>query len=241
MRALIVDDEPLARRRLGRLLKQETDVTVVGECGDGASAVRALEQHAPDLLLLDVHLPGMDGLAVLDAARPARRPAVIFVTAYDRYAVAAFDREAVDYVVKPVSGERLHAAVARARQRLKRGGSGELARGTAALRHDRPLERLLVMSRGRGVFVRTADIEWIEARGNAVHVHAAGAVHRLRGPLTRIQERLDPDRFRRVSRSAVVNLDRVKEIEPWFHGDAVLLMGSGKRIRLSRRYRQELM
>jgi two-component system LytT family response regulator len=237
---LVVDDEPLARRRLTRLLKNEPEVSIAGECGDGESAVQALERLTPDVLLLDVHLPGMDGLAVLDSARPARQPAVVFVTAYDRYAIQAFERAAVDYLLKPVDGERLHAALERARQRVRRGGAGELARGNAALRNGRPVERLLVMNRGRGVFVRAAAIEWIEAKGNAVRVHAAGVVHRLRGPLARLHERLDQDRFRRVSRSAVVNLDRVREIEPWFHGDAIIHLQSGHRIRLSRRYRHQL-
>lgn len=242
LRTLIVDDEPLARRRLARLLKTETDVTVVGECGDGESAVAALERLAPDFVLLDVRLPGMDGLAVLDAVRSERRPAVVFVTAYDRYAVAAFEREAVDYLLKPVDGERLRAAVARVRRRLRRPGPGELGRGLGALRNGdaRPAERLLVMTRGRGVFVRSADIEWIEAAGNAVRLHVGATVHRVRGPLTRLLARLDRDRFRRVSRSAVVNVDRVKEIQPWFHGDGVVVLESGRRVRLSRRYRSEL-
>jgi two-component system LytT family response regulator len=149
---------------------------------------------------------------------------VVFVTAYDRYAVAAFEREAVDYLLKPVDGERLHAAVERARRRLRRSGPGELARGLGALRNGdtSPAERLLVMTRGRGVFIRTAEIEWIEAAGNAVRLHMGSEVHRLRGPLRRLLQRLDPDRFRRVGRSTVVNVDCVKEIQPWFHGDAVV-------------------
>jgi len=237
MRVLIVDDEPLARRRLSRLLKSETDVTVVGECADGESAVKALARAKPDLLLLDVRLPDMDGLAVLDAITSSDRPSVIFVTAYDRYAVQAFEREAVDYLLKPVDGERLRAAVDRARRR----GASTLARGFAALRNGRPSERLLVMHRGRGVFVRAADIEWIEARRNAVAIHVAGgAAHKLRGPLARVVDRLDAERFRRISRSAVVNLDRVKAIEPWFHGDGIVVLESGRRLRLSRRFRQQL-
>ena len=244
LRTLIVDDEPLARRRLARLLKAESDVVVVGECGDGESAVQALARLTPDLLLLDVRLPGMDGLGVLDAidARPSRRPAVVFVTAYDRYAVAAFEREAVDYLLKPVDGERLHAAVERARRRLRRSGPGELARGLSALRNGdaSPAERLLVMTRGRGVFIRTAEIEWIEAAGNAVRLHVGAAAHRVRGPLTRLLQRLDRDRFRRVNRSSVVNVDRVKEIQPWFHGDGIVVLESGRRVRLSRRYRSQL-
>ena len=242
LRTLIVDDEPLARRRLTRLLKTEDDVVVVGECGDGESAVRALARLTPDLVLLDVRLPGMDGLGVLDAIGAERRPVVVFVTAYDRYAVGAFEREAVDYLLKPVDGERLRAAVARARRRLRRRGPGELARGLNALRNGdgAPIERLLVMTRGRGVFIRTAEIEWIEAAGNAVRLHVGGAAHRVRGPLTRLLQRLDRDRFRRISRSSVVNVDRVKEIQPWFHGDGIVVLESGRRLRLSRRYRSEL-
>ncbi len=243
LRALIVDDEPLARRRLTRLLKDEAYVRVVGECGDGESAVAALERLVPDLVLLDVRLPGMDGLAVLDAAKPSRRPAVVFVTAYDCYAVAAFEQEAVDYLLKPVDGDRLHDALGRVRRRLRRSGPGELARGFGAIpnRTAVPVERLLVMTRGRGVFIRTADIDWIEAAGNAVRLHVGATAHRVRGPLTRLLQRLDRDRFRRVSRSAVVNVDRVKEIQPWFHGDAVAVLQSGRRVRVSRRYRQELL
>ena len=225
LRALIVDDEPLARRRLARLLKDEPGVRVVGEASDGESAVAALGRLRPDLLLLDVRLPGMDGLAVLDALGAARRPAVVFVTAYDQYAVDAFEREAVDYVLKPVAGLRLRAAVARAAGRQRRSRPGELERG---------------LKRGRGVFVRTENIEWIEAAGNAVNLHVGAVVHRVRGPLTRLLDRLDRQRFRRVSRGAVVNVDHVKEIQPWFHGDAVAVVDSGRRIRVSRRYRHEL-
>ena len=242
LRALIVDDEPLARRRLARLLKDEPGVRVVGEASDGESAVAALGRLRPDLLLLDVRLPGMDGLAVLDALGAARRPAVVFVTAYDQYAVDAFEREAVDYVLKPVDGLRLRAAVARAAGRLRRSRPGGLERGLGALRNGdtQPVERLLVMKRGRGVFVRTENIEWIEAAGNAVNLHVGAVVHRVRGPLTRLLDRLDRQRFRRVSRGAVVNVDHVKEIQPWFHGDAVAVLDSGRRIRVSRRYRHEL-
>ena len=242
LRALIVDDEPLARRRLARLLKDEPGVRVVGEASDGESAVAALGRLRPDLLLLDVRLPGMDGLAVLDALGAARRPAVVFVTAYDQYAVDAFEREAVDYVLKPVDGLRLRAAVARAAGRLRRSRPGELERGLGALRNGdtQPVERLLVMKRGRGVFVRTENIEWIEASGNAVNLHVGAVVHRVRGPLTRLLDRLDRQRFRRVSRGAVVNVDHVKEIQPWFHGDAVAVLDGGRRIRVSRRYRHEL-
>ena len=242
LRTLIVDDEPLARRRLARLLKDEPGVRVVGQASDGDGAVAALGRLRPDLLLLDVRLPGMNGLAVLDALGAGRRPAVVFVTAYDQYAIAAFEREAVDYLLKPVDGLRLRAAVARAAGRLRRSRPGELERGLGALRNGdaQPVERLLVMQRGRGVFVRTQDIEWIEAAGNAINLHAGAVVHRVRGPFHRLLQRLDRDRFRRVSRSAAVNVDRVKEIQPWFHGDAVAVLLTGRRVRISRRYRQEL-
>jgi two-component system LytT family response regulator len=210
----------LARRRLARLLRGERDVTIVGECEDGASALQALARLAPDVVLLDVRMPGITGLDVA-AATQFPRPAVVFVTAYDRYAVAAFERDAVDYLLKPVEGERLREAIDRARRRLR-------------------LRRIPVTTRGRGAFLSVADIDWIEAAGNSVRVHATGAVHRLRGPLSRFLARLDPGRFRQVSRSAVVNVERVREIRPWSHGDAFVVLETGRHIRVSRRYRAQL-
>ena len=240
IRALIVDDEPLACRRLRRLLRTERDLEVVGECGDGASALAAIRRGRPDLVFLDVRLPGVDGLTLLRRVAGGPRPEVVFVTAYDRYAASAFDHEAVDYVLKPIAPERLREAVERARRRLGGRESGAAVPPPPSSLPT-PLERLLVRERGRAFFVRADEVEWIEAAGNYARLHHGRRAHALRTALTALERRLDPQRFRRVSRSALVNVDRVAEIQPWFHGDALVILQSGARVRLSRRYRSRLL
>jgi two-component system LytT family response regulator len=232
IRALLVEDEPLAVRRLRRLLRGEPDIRVVAACGDAASARTAIDRHAPDLLFLDVQLPGSDGLALLREVAAERRPAVIFVTAYDRYAVPAFAHEAVDYLLKPIDPERFRTAVARARRRL---GRRETTTGDRT-----PLVRLLVRERGRAFFVRVDDVDWFEAAGNYVRLHVGRAAHRVRLPLALLEARLDRRQFRRINRSYIVQLDRIRELQAWFHGDGVVILTSGTRLRLSRRYRDRL-
>ena len=272
LRVLIVDDERLARERIRRMLRGEGDVEVVGECGDGPSAVRAVEEHAPDLLFLDVQMPGTDGFGVLDAIDPARMPVVVFVTAYDQYALRAFEVHALDYLVKPFNAERLRAALERARAHLLRGRDsheGRLLRlleqvtaerrelelairrsggagggGAPAAAPPPPppfVDRLLIRARGRVFFVRVADVDWFETAGNYVRVHVGREAHLVRESLTSLVARLDPARFARVHRSAAVNLDRVKEMQPWFSGDYVVILHSGARLRMSRTYREQLL
>ena len=232
IRVLVVEDEPLAVRRLRRLLKEERDVKVVGACGDVPAARREVMAQAPDLLLLDVQLPGADGLALLEDLPPGRRPAVIFVTAFERYAVPAFDHQAVDYLLKPIDPERFRLAIERARRHLERRDS---AAAPAA-----PLSRLLVRERGRAFFIRVEDVDWFEAQGNYVRLHAGRASHRLRMSIGALEPQLDPRAFRRINRSQIVALDRVRELQPWFHGDGVVILTSGTRLRLSRRYRDRV-
>ncbi|HKC47948.1 MAG TPA: LytTR family DNA-binding domain-containing protein [Gemmatimonadales bacterium] len=232
IRVLVVEDEPLAVRRLRRLLKDERDVKVIGACGDVPAARREIAAQGPDLLLLDVQLSGADGLALLDGLPAARRPAVIFVTAYERYAVPAFDHQAVDYLLKPIDPERFRLAIARARRQLER-------RDTAAA-PGAPLSRLLVRERGRAFFVRVAEVDWFEAQGNYVRVHVGRASHRLRTSIGALEPQLDPRQFRRINRSQIVALDRVRELQPWFHGDGIVMLTSGVRLRLSRRYRDRV-
>jgi len=232
IRVLVVEDEPLAVRRLRRLLKDERDVKVIGACGDVPAARREIAVQGPDLLLLDVQLSGADGLALLDGLPAARRPAVIFVTAYERYAVPAFDHQAVDYLLKPIDPERFRLAIARARRQLER-------RDTAAA-PGAPLSRLLVRERGRAFFVRVAEVDWFEAQGNYVRVHVGRASHRLRTSIGALEPQLDPRQFRRINRSQIVALDRVRELQPWFHGDGIVMLTSGVRLRLSRRYRDRV-
>lgn len=232
IRAVVVEDEPLAVRRLRRLVRGEPDVRIVAACGDAASARMAIDRHTPDLLFLDVQLPGADGFTLLKEVAAERRPAVIFVTAYERYAVPAFAHEAVDYLLKPIDPERFRAAVARARRRL---GRRETAADDAT-----PLVRLLVRERGRAFFVRVDEVDWFEAAGNYVRVHVGRATHRVRLPLARLEARLDRRQFRRINRSYIVQLDRIRELQSWFHGDGVVILTSGTRLRLSRRYRDRL-
>jgi two-component system LytT family response regulator len=232
IRVLVVEDEPLAVRRLRRLLKSERDVKVVAACGDVAAARRELAAQSADLLLLDVQLPGADGLALLEGLPSGGRPAVIFVTAYERYAVPAFDHQAVDYLLKPIDPERFRLAMARARRHLER-------RDTDAA-PVAPLSRVLVRERGRAFFVRVEEVDWFEAQGNYVRVHVGRASHRLRTSIGALEPQLDPRHFRRINRSQIVALDRIRELQPWFHGDGVVILTSGTRLRLSRRYRDRV-
>lgn len=231
IRVLVVEDEPLAVRRLRRLLKGERDVKVVGACGDVPAARREITALGPDLLLLDVQLSGSDGLALLAGLPVARRPAVIFVTAYERYAVPAFDHQAVDYLLKPIDPDRFRLAIERARRHLERRDAATPAT---------PLSRLLVRERGRAFFVRVEEVDWLEAQGNYVRIHAGRASHRLRTSIGALEPQLDPQHFRRINRSQIVALDRVRELQPWFHGDGLVILTSGAKLRLSRRYRDRV-
>ncbi len=233
---VIVDDEPLARRRLRQLLADEPRVEIVDECEDGPSAMAAVRRWRPDLLFLDVQMPGMDGFDLIAELGAAACPAVIFVTAFDRYAVRAFDVHAVDYLLKPFSRGRLRTALDRACAHVK--DEPALVHKLAALLTDlqssRPLTRLVVKDGERVYFVRVEAVDWLEAVGHYVCLHAGGATHLIRDTLSRLESRLDPQRFVRVHRSAIVNLDRLKELRPAFHGQYELVMDSGERLTSSR-------
>jgi two-component system LytT family response regulator len=245
-RVLIVDDERPARQKVRRLVTADTDVAAVFEAADGVRALELIRAEAPDIVLLDVQMPGVDGFGVVDALDPADRPQVVFVTAYDEYALRAFEAHAVDYVLKPFDAERFTRAFARAKDALARQRDGEerrrLERVLAQVREERPvaLERLLVTSEGRVLLLPLARVERLEADRNYVTVHADGARHRLRTTLDRLEARLDPGAFVRVHRTAIVRVDRVTELKPWSHGDYVVVLQSGARVRLSRRYRDRL-
>jgi len=244
IRALIVDDEPLARERLRTLLEADPDVEIAGECSSGRAAVAAIEKHAPDLVFLDVQMPHLDGFGVLEAIGPERMPATIFVTAYDQYALRAFEVQALDYLLKPFDRERFHKALRRAKE-LVRGPAGtELSRRLLALLEDlRPdpkrLQRLVLKSAGRVFFLRTDEIEWIEAAGNYLRLHVGADSHLLRETMNELETRLDPSRFIRVHRSAIVNLERIKELHPWFRGEYVIVLRTGARLTLSRGYKEK--
>jgi two-component system LytT family response regulator len=244
IRALVVDDEPLARRAIRRFLGKHVGVDVIGECGDGESAVRAIRERKPDLVFLDVQMPEMDGFEVLSAIGANQMPVTIFVTAYDRYALRAFDANAIDYLLKPVGKERFERALTRAKQRI----AGEfkydevdriissLERLAAAQTYP---ARLAIPKHGRVLFVATKDIDWIEADGNYVRLHVGTREHEFRETLTGLEEKLNPAEFLRIHRSTIVNIQRIKEIQAWFHGHHRVLLENGTELRMSR-YQHEI-
>lgn len=251
LRVLIVDDEEPARLRLRRLLEAEPDVAVVGECGSSPEAVAAVRELGPDLLFLDIRIPPDSGFAVLERLGPAVPAAVVFVTAYDEYAVRAFEAEALDYLLKPFSDARLRAAVARVRRRLREHAVAQqrdrlltLLQDPHAFGPDRApaggLERLVVKSGSQLLFLDPHEVDWVEAEGVYVRLHAGGKVHLLRESLTHVEQRLDPRRFLRIHRSTILNVDRVVKIVPHFNGGAIVHLRDGTRLKMSRGYRDRV-
>ncbi len=238
LRVVLADDEPLVRERLRALVSARGDCTLVAECVDGAEAVSVIERERPDLALLDVQMPELDGFEVLDALGEEDRPAVIFVTAYDEYAVRAFEVNAVDYLLKPLEAGRFNAAIDRVARRPgspRAASDPQLQALLDELRRKRGLATRLVVRDGHRVsFVPIADIDWIDASGNYARVHAAGRAHLLRETLKSLETRLDPERFVRVHRSAIVNIERIVAMEPYFHGEFVLTLRDGTKVTSSR-------
>jgi two-component system LytT family response regulator len=235
--ALVVDDEPIARRAIVRLLDADTQIEVLGECGDGASAVEAIRNQSPDLVFLDIQMPAMTGLDVIAAIGAQRMPTTIFVTAYEQYAVRAFEANAVDYLVKPFSRERFATTLQRAKSRLSAAGDAQarILQALESLRQrDDYLERIAVRVDEHVIFVAVDDIVWIKANRNTVQIHLADRIHELRETMAALAARLDPRRFARVHRSAIVNVRRVRTIHPWFNGHHVVTMDNGQQLRMSR-------
>jgi two-component system LytT family response regulator len=228
-RALIVDDEALARERVRTLLEASEGVTIVGECSGGREAVDAIIEQRPDLVLLDVQMPDLNGFEVLDAVAPEWLPAVIFVTAYDEYALKAFDVHAIDYLLKPIEPERFRTALARATKR-----------DLLSLLDERPIDRLVIRTRSKVSFLKPSEIDWIEADGKHAVLHAGRDTHVVRHTLTRLERRLTSHGFVRVHRSAIVNVDRIKELEPWFHGEYVVILKDGTKLTSSAAHSQAL-
>jgi len=248
LRVVVVDDEPLARTGVAELARRDPELEVVGECGDGASAVEALRALRPDLVLLDVQMPELDGFEVLQALEPDALPAVIFITAFDQFAVGAFEVHALDYLVKPFDDARFAEAIARAKVAIRSARAGEMSDRLAGLLEQltgaAPAEgwlgRIVVKTGGRAVLVRVEDIDWIEAADYCVKLHVQGRVHVLRESLQALEVRLDPSRFFRIHRSSIVNLDRVTELQPFFQGEHIVLLRDGSKLKLSRGRRKEL-
>jgi two-component system, LytTR family, response regulator len=244
IRALIVDDEPLGRRGVLRFLKNDPDVEIVAQCGDGQSAVGAILGSNPDLVFLDIQMPEMDGFEVVRRVGPQKMPVTVFVTAYDRYAVRAFDANAIDYLLKPVGQARFERALARAKERIAESSKEDVAERIVATleqikRRDEYLDRLPVSENGRILFLKTKEIDWVEANGNYVRVHIGARTHEIRETLNSLERKLDPRDFLRIHRSTIVNMHFIKEIQPWFHGYHLVLLQNGQELRMSR-YQNEI-
>jgi two-component system LytT family response regulator len=244
-RVVIADDEPLARERLRTLLADQPWVQIVAECKNGTEVVDAVTRLRPDLVFLDIQMPGSNGFEVIEAIGAARMPLVIFVTAFDKYALRAFDVHALDYLLKPFDRERFEQALIRARDQLERRTNGDFERRLLELVQDlKPvtprLERFVIKSGGRVFFVRADEIDWIEAAGNYVKLHVGADAHLFRETMNALEAQLDPDTFFRIHRCHIVNIERVKELQPWFNGEYVVFLRNGTRLTLSRGYREKL-
>jgi two-component system LytT family response regulator len=239
LRVLVVDDEPPARRKLITLLAQESGIELVGEAANGLDAVTAIAARAPDVVFLDIQMPGLDGFEVLDKIEPDARPLVVFVTAYDQHAVRAFEVHAVDYLLKPFDRSRLQACLERIRGRSE-SWKAQVEQLLAEMKPRRYLNRVMVKSRGRVIFLKVDEIDWIETSANYVELHVGKQTFLLRETLSTLEEKLDPQQFARVHRSTIVNLDRIQELQPWSHNDSLVLLKDGTKLRMSRRYRGKM-
>jgi two-component system LytT family response regulator len=245
IRTLVVDDEPAARAAVRALLAADAEIAVVGECADGAEALEAVRAQRPDLLLLDVQMPEMDGFTLLHQLDDAELPVVVFVTAHDRYALEAFEVHAVDYLLKPYDDARFRAALAHAKQQVRRGrldGAHGLRRFLGGLpAGEGPyLKRLVTRAAGRIGIVAVEQVDWIEADGDYARIHAGRDVHPLRETMKLLEARLDPARFVRIHRSIIVNVERIKELQPYFRNEYVAVLHDGTRLKVSRGCRPHL-
>ena len=243
LRCAVIDDEPPARRRLRDLLARETGVAVVAEAGNGTDAVRMIDATSPDVVFLDVQMPGGDGFEVLAALRTPP-PAVVFVTAFDAYALRAFEVHALDYLLKPFDRDRFQAALARARKQVQHHPAGDDPRLLALLQEmagrDHRLRRVAVRTRGHIKVVSLEEVECIEASGNYLRLHVSGGHYLLRETISGLESRLDPGQFVRIHRSMIVNVTRIRDLAPTSHGDCRVTMLSGREVPLSRSYRTQL-
>ena len=248
IRCLIVDDEPAARGALRALLQAEPDIEIAGELADGETALKFLRKSPVDLLFLDIQMPEMDGFELLRRLDGAELPVIIFVTAYDQYALRAFDSEAVDYLLKPYSDERFHQALARARRQVRSGRIGSVSdqlrrllnRTSAPESSGEYRSRLLIKNDGRITILPMAEVDWLEADGDMVKVHAGARTFQVRDTMKELESQIDPGRFVRIHRSTIISVDRIKELQPYFKGDYVVVLRDGTSLKLSRRFKSEL-
>jgi two-component system LytT family response regulator len=240
-----VDDEPLARDMLREMLQGDPQVEIVGESCNGHEALEAIRAEAPDLIFLDVQMPEVGGFEVLAALKGEQTPYVIFVTAYDQYAVRAFEVQALDYLLKPFDQERFDVSWQRAKAQLVRDNNGGMDQRILTLLEElkagnKYLERLVIKAAGRIYFLETSEIDWIEAEGNYVSVHSGKKSHLLRETISSLESQLDPKKFVRIHRSSIVRLDFIQELQPWFHGEYRVILHDGTQLTLSRNHRDKL-
>ena len=245
IRTLIVDDEPLARRGLRAQLAEAKGFEIIAECGNGRDAVAAIEEHRPDLVFLDVQMPELDGFGVLETVGTKHMPPVIFVTAYDKFALRAFEVHALDYLLKPFDSERFTKALERARAQVERRDISDLSRRLQTLIDDlkttrKYAERLVIKSAGRIFFLSVDEIDWIEAADNYVRLHAGRDAHLLRETMNSLESKLDPAQFLRVHRSTIINVRRIKELHPLFRGEYEIVLTDGTRLSSGRGYRAQV-
>jgi two-component system LytT family response regulator len=245
VRTVIVDDEELGRKRIRKLLSLEPEFEIVSESRDGREAIRAIEKFSPDLAFLDVQMPELGGFEVLSQITPAKMPVIIFVTAHDHFALKAFQAQALDYLLKPFDDERFAQSLQRARTYLNGNAAGEIRERLARLVQGLPspgqyLSRVAVKSAGRVLFLKAGEIDWIEAAGNYVNLHVGKESYLLRGRMSELEKRFDPEQFFRIHRSTMVNLDRVKELQPLFKGESVVILKDGRQLSASRSCSQRL-
>jgi two-component system, LytTR family, response regulator len=245
IRALVVDDEPLAREMIREMLESDSEVEIIAECANGREAVESIKSSKPDIVFLDIQMPEIGGFEVLESLDPTVHPYVIFVTAYDQYAVRAFEVHALDYLLKPFDRERFEGAWQRAKAQIKLDRTSRRDQDIIALLEELKagpnyLERLVIKNGGRVFFLHVQDVHCIEAEGNYVRVYDNQKGYLLRETISSLAEQLDPKQFLRIHRSAIVKIDRIKEMQPWFHGEYRIIMENGKQLALSRNYRANL-
>jgi len=251
IRTLIVDDEPLARRNLRLLLEQDSQIEILEECRNGKEAVKAIKALSPDLIFLDIQMPEMDGFDVLENVGAEKINSIIFVTAFDQYALKAFEVHALDYLLKPFDDTRFQRALDAAKLQIEQSQLNKLSRKLLALLEEREhqrgpandkayLSRLMVKLANRIILLKVDEIDWIEADGNYVKLHVGRKGHLLREKMQDLEAQLDPEKFVRIHRSAIVNLDRIKEMHPHFNGDYIVVLEDGSQLKLSRTRREQL-
>jgi two-component system LytT family response regulator len=245
IRTLIVDDEPLARDKIRMFLERDPEIEIIGECVDGVHAVASIEESNPDLLFLDIQMPGKDGFEVLRTVGVDRVAAVIFVTAYDEHALRAFEYHALDYLLKPFAANRFQDALTHAKSQLLSEPESPFKKQLMTLLgsvdgDSRYIRRLVVKTSGRIVFLKVEEVDWIEAAGNYLTLHVGAASHLIRETMNDLESRLDPAQFLRIHRSTIVNIDRIREMQPLFHGDFTVMLMNNTRLMLSRNYKSRL-